>query len=114
MTAADVDALLTTTEPVELYNGPVEELVRRFPTSTNVAATVAMAVGEWSVVNGQVWADPGAEMTTHLIEVTADAGRYRFEIQNQPSPQNPRSSGVVPWSVVRTVREVCGRSWRVA
>ncbi len=33
-------------------------------------------------------------------------------LTNRPSPQNPRSSAVVPWAVVRSPRKLCGTTWR--
>lgn len=111
MDDAERERLHTATEPLTLYDGPVPELVRLFPTSTNVAAAVALAVGSWEAVRGRVVADPGVELTTHVIEVVGAAGRYRFEVQNQPSPQNPRSSGIVPWSVLATIADLVGDRW---
>lgn len=112
MAPDEVDALLSATEPVLLFDGASRELVKLFPSSTNVAATLALAVGSWDLVRGTVRADPSAELTTHLIEIEADAGRYRFEMGHHPSAQNPRSSAVVPWAVVRSLRDICGSSWR--
>lgn len=98
-------------EPTVLFDGESRELVRSFPSSTNVAATLALAVGSWDVVRGVVRADPAAELTSHVIEVEGASGRYRFEMQHQPSPANPRSSAVVPWAVVRSLRDLCAQSW---
>ena len=100
--------------PETLFEGDVRELVRLFPSSTNVAATLALAVGSWDVVGGTVRADPAADLTSHVIEVRGAAGEYRFEMRHHPSPSNPRSSAVVPWAVIRTLRDLCGRSWRFA
>lgn len=98
---ADVDIVTT------LFEGDVRELVTKFPSSTNVAATLALAVGDWDRVQGAVVADPDATLTHHVIEVDAEAGQYRFEMAHEPSKQNPRSSAVVPWAVVRSVRDLC-------
>ena len=100
------------TEPVRLYAGSIRDLVRLFPSSTNVAAALALAVGSWDVVHGEVWADPHADLTRHAVEVRSSSGEYRFEFGHQPSAQNPRSSAVVPWSVVRVLRDLCGSAWR--
>ncbi len=112
MTDEEARELLATTEPIILFDGDSRELVKLFPSSTNVAATLALAVGSWDVVRGTVRADPTAELTSHVIEIEGAAGQYRFEMANYPSPANPRSSGVVPWAVVRSLRDLCGSSWR--
>lgn len=106
--------LASATEPVVLFDGDVRELVRLFPTSTNVAAAVALAIDSWEVIGGKVVADPEADLTSHVITVSGEAGTYRFEIRNRPSPLNPRSSGIVPWAVVRVLRDLCGTAWRFA
>lgn len=107
--AARVSAVTAVTT---LFDGDVRELVKRFPTSTNVAATLALAVGSWDIVRGVVRADPLATMTSHVIEVEARSGEYRFEMRHHPSADNPRSSAVVPWAVVSSLRDICDRSWR--
>ena len=111
MSEAEVAELLATSERTVLFEGRIEELVTLFPSSTNVAATTALALGSWDLLNGTVIADPSATLTTHTIEVEAAAGRYRFEMMNEPSAEHPRSSAVVPWAVIRSLRDLCGRSW---
>ena len=103
--------LLSTTERRVLFDGRVEELVTLFPSSTNVAATTALALGSWDVLRGTVVADPAATLTSHVVEVEGASGRYRFEMVNEPSVEHPRSSAVVPWAVVRSLRDLCERSW---
>lgn len=97
--------------PTTLYEGGAPGLVAAYPASTNVAASLALAVGSIEVVTGCVVADPSATRTTHVIEVRGAAGDYRFEMTNHPSPTNPRSSAVVPWSVVTRLRDLCGSRW---
>lgn len=111
MSDAERDRVLGLTATTELFAGPVRELVAHFPASTNVAASLALAVGSTDLVDGRVVADPAATRTTHVIEVTGAAGDHRFEMTNHPSPENPRSSGIVPWSVVCELRRLCGSSW---
>ncbi len=109
MSSDERTAFLTLAAATELFAGPVTELVERFPASTNVAASLALACGSVDVVEGRVRADPAAQLTTHLIEIAGAAGNYRFEITNHPSPTNPRSSGIVPWSVVSLLSDLCRR-----
>lgn len=103
MDAADAERLRTATEPVELLRGPARRVTRAFPKSANVAASVALAVGDWDVVEAAVVADPSAELTSHVISAQGAAGSYRFEFRNHPSPQTPTSSQVVPYAVIAAI-----------
>lgn len=102
------DSINSTAAPLEIFSGPASDAARLFPRSLNVVAAVAMAIGNWGVVNVKLVADPGAELTKHVIEASGGSGAYRFEISNKPSPENPRTSGVVPFSVLRTLELIVG------
>lgn len=92
--------LHTATAPVELLRGPARQVTAAFPKSANVAASVALAAGDWDVVEAAVVADPQTTTTSHVISAEGAAGSYRFEIRNHPSPQTPTSSQVVPYAVL--------------
>ncbi|MEB3369073.1 aspartate dehydrogenase domain-containing protein [Saccharopolyspora mangrovi] len=92
--------LRTTGEPVQLMRAPAREVTAAFPASANVAASVALAVGDWDLVEATVVADPNAPLTSHVITADGSAGSYRFEIRNHPSVDNPATSGVVPHAVL--------------
>jgi aspartate dehydrogenase len=103
----------TTDAPLEIFRGSARDAARFFPRSLNVAATVAFAVDDFDVVEVSLVADPSAELTTHVIEAEGPTGRYRFEIANRPSPENPRTSGVVPHAVLRSLSVLVGRPVRI-
>jgi aspartate dehydrogenase len=97
------EAVRTTAVPLELMRGPAREVTAAFPKSANVAASVALAVRDWDVVEAAVIADPDAGLTSHLITAEGAAGSYRFEIRNRPSPRTPTSSAVVPHAVLSAI-----------
>lgn len=107
------DRIRTTAVSVEIFSGPAREAARLFPRSLNVAATVAFAVGDFDLVDVTLLADPEAELTTHVIEAEGPTGTYRFEVANRPSPANPRTSGVVPHAVLRSLSVLVGRPVRI-
>ncbi|MFD0900628.1 aspartate dehydrogenase domain-containing protein [Actinomadura sediminis] len=96
--------------PLEVRRGPAREIAAAFPKSTNVAAAVALAAGDWDVVEAVVVADPGADLTSHVITASGPAGEYRFEIRNRPSPRNPTTSQVVPYAVLKAVGDLAART----
>jgi aspartate dehydrogenase len=108
MSPAEAGALRSATGPVEIGRGPAKEIAGAFPQSTNVAATVALAVGDWDLVEAVVMADPGTPVTSHVIMASGAAGEYRFEIRNRPSAANPKTSEVVPYAVLAAIEDIAG------
>jgi aspartate dehydrogenase len=107
-------ALRAGDQEVVAFEGPAAEAVARFPQSVNVAATLALTAGSWDLVRVRVVADPAAEVNRHDIEIEGAAGRYRFTVENRPSPDNPKTSGIVPHAVVQGIAGLCGDGWRLA
>lgn len=108
MSQAQRSELESAAAPVEVFSGPARQAAQNFPKSLNVAAAVALAVGNWEVVSVRLLADPAATLTEHTIEARGASGDYGFSIKNQPSAQNPRTSGVVPWAVLRSLENALG------
>ncbi|WP_285724344.1 aspartate dehydrogenase domain-containing protein [Psychromicrobium xiongbiense] len=94
MNEAEQRELLDTVEPRRLFHGTPQEAVRLFPASLNVAVALGLAVGSLDRVEVELWADPGAGITEHLIQASGAAGDYEFRIRNTPNPAQPRSSGL--------------------
>lgn len=110
MSEEESTRIRSTTTETEVFSGSAREAARRFPRSLNVAASVALAVGDWNSVRVTLNADPCAVLTSHVIEATGPAGSYRFECRNHPSEDNPRTSGVVPFAVLRSLENIVGRT----
>ncbi|MFF2650806.1 aspartate dehydrogenase domain-containing protein [Streptomyces sp. NPDC058045] len=105
--------LHTTTEPVTVMSGTARDIPVKFPKSTNVAASVALAVGDLDAVRVDVVADPAAHHTSHTIEATGAHGSYRFEVRHLPDPSNPATSQVVPHAVLRSLGAIAGRGGQI-
>lgn len=98
-----VAALNAGTERVVCFDGLAIEAAERFPTSVNVAATLAIAVGDWDTVHVSVVGDPSATGNRHRIHITADAGQYKVDVANAALASNPRSSALVVGAALRAV-----------
>jgi aspartate dehydrogenase len=99
-------------DPVALHDGPAREAAARFPKNANVAATLALAAGDWDAVEVKLVAAPGTALTRHVVEFAGAVGEYRFELANLPDPGNPATSGLVPYTVLRTLADL-GAAWRI-
>lgn len=89
--------------PVVVFTGPASKAAALFPKSMNVAATLSLALPD-TPVEVELVADPAASLVTHVVTAEGPVGEYRFEVRNHPSPSNPRTSRVVPYAVLQTLR----------
>jgi aspartate dehydrogenase len=92
------------TEPRELFAGTAREGALLFPENINVAAAVSLAGLGLDHTEVRVVADPALERNRHEVVAEGDFGRLRFEIENVPSADNPRTGRLVAMSVVQALR----------
>ncbi len=93
-------------EPTLVYEGPVEDALKHFPKSVNVAA--ALALYSKSGVLVRIIADPTRENIVHEIEVESKVSNLRILVENVPHPDNPRTSYLAALSCIQKLREICG------
>lgn len=114
--AGRIDTItLTTTKPQKalgdktydkdtvIFEGDVKEAVKRFPFNINVCATLALTGGEPKV---RIIASPAIKRNTHEIEVKGDFGRMQFRMENEPSPDNPKTSYLAVLSAVDKLKNI--------
>ncbi len=104
------DRVLTATHPVELLRGGPADLIKAFPKSTNVVSALALAAGNWGVVEAVLIADPAAEQTSHHVMAETSLGTFDVRVTNEASRSNPASSALVPHAVVRGLRTLANAS----
>jgi len=76
----------------------------RGPASINVAAAVSLAGIGLDRTEVVMLADPTVTRNMHSITAEGAFGSLRFEIENVPSPTNPRTGILVAMSVLHTLR----------
>ncbi|SJM61682.1 aspartate dehydrogenase domain-containing protein [Agrococcus casei] len=115
--AADLRALRPGDEPKVVFSGGPADAIKKFPGNVNVAVALAWATrgtGDSATalerslqrVQVELVADPDAELSSHDIEASGPAGRFRMRFESAPSPENPRTSGLTAISLAHTLRRV--------
>lgn len=94
-------------KPMDLYVGPVEGALRRFPANVNVSATTAVASFP-TKVKVHVVADPNATSNRHEVVAEGDFGRLTSITENQPSALNPKTSALAIQSALALLERIGG------
>jgi aspartate dehydrogenase len=90
-------------EPKLVYEGSVEEAVKRFPREMNVAATLALTVKPVKV-KVQVLSDPAVQRNTHEIQLRWRFGEMFLRFANDPHPANLHTSALAAWSAIKLLK----------
>jgi aspartate dehydrogenase len=88
-----------------VYDGYAEEVVRLFPREMNVAATLALAVRP-NRVRVKVISDPKAKKNVHEVKLSWKHGDMLFRFENDPHPDNPKTSALAAWSAIELLKRL--------
>ncbi len=93
-------------EETMIFEGTAEEAARAFPTTSNVAASLRLAVGQNVPVRVRVMAVPGGSKNVHEIRVQGEFGKLAVDVENVPSKANPRTSQLAAFSALATLNNL--------
>jgi aspartate dehydrogenase len=106
MDPALIDELETADTPVMAFSGTAREAAVRFPASANVAATLGLATIGLDRTHVSLVGIRSIDQVRHTIRASGAAGSYQFSIENRASDENPRTSAITPYSIVRALNDM--------
>jgi len=89
------------------YSASAREAARLFPQNANFAAAVALAGMGFDDTTVELCADPAATRNTHSVHATGVFGDISVRIDGVSLAANPKTSLLTPFSVVRTLMNLC-------
>src|SRR5271155_4725462 len=93
-------------EEAIIFEGSAEEAARAFPATSNVAASLRLAVDPSAPLRVRVVAVPGGSENVHEICVLGEFGCLTVRIENVPSKSNPRTSQLATFSAIATLKNL--------
>jgi aspartate dehydrogenase len=93
-------------EDTVIFEGLAEEAARAFPTTSNVAASLRLAVDPAAPVRVRIVAVPGGNENVHEIRVQGEFGKLSVKVENVPSKENPRTSQLAAFSAIATLKNL--------
>lgn len=91
-------------EATAFYRGTAAETARLFPKNANVAMTTALAGIGPDATTITLVADPSSVTNRHEIAASGAFGRLEVTIDNAALPDNPKTSAMAAFSLVRVLR----------
>jgi aspartate dehydrogenase len=88
-----------------VYEGNAQEAVHRFPREMNVAATLALTVPRDRLMVKLI-SDPKTRRNTHEIMVKWVHGDMHLKFENDPHPENPKTSALAAWSAIKLLKDL--------
>lgn len=96
--------------PVEteelIFEGSAGEAIRAFPKNINVSIILSLAGIGMEQTKVQIIADAAATSNSHSVTVEGDFGRACLTVENQPLPENPKTSYLAAMSVLGTLQRL--------
>lgn len=99
----DLDRL---NEPHVLFDGTARDGVPHFPANVNIAAVLSMAGIGFDRTRLKAVADPRLTRNTHFIEVRGKTGNVSIELENVPSPDNPKTAWLACYSALAALKQM--------
>ncbi|MFD4819224.1 aspartate dehydrogenase [Peribacillus butanolivorans] len=91
-------------EETVLFEGSAAEAIKQFPRNINVAIVLSLAGLGSEKTKVKIIADPYVLKNIHLIEASGSFGKLKLEIENDPMPNNPKTSYLAALSVLATLQ----------
>jgi aspartate dehydrogenase len=95
-------------EDTVIFEGLAEEAARAFPATSNVAASLRLAIDPATPVpvRVRIIAVPNGTENVHEIRIEGEFGRLSVKIENVPSRRNPRTSQLAAFSAIATLKNL--------
>lgn len=98
----DLDQL---TEPTVVFEGSAADSSRLYPKNANVTAAIAIAGIGFDNTAVRLVADPTIDKNVHELEAIGAFGRFSIRLENNPLPENPRTSWLAVLSIEAELRK---------
>lgn len=89
-----------------IFEGNAKQAIARFPKNTNIAIVLSLAGLGMEETRVKIIADPDVTKNIHQLEATGDFGNFNLTLENNPSPDNPKTSYLTALSILATLRSL--------
>jgi aspartate dehydrogenase len=88
------------------FEGAARRAALEFPQNANVVAAVALAGIGFEKTRVRLMVDPAVSTNQHQVTAAGPFGEIQVQVTARTLPQNPKTSMLAPYSIVRTLRNL--------
>ncbi|KAA9015965.1 aspartate dehydrogenase [Niallia endozanthoxylica] len=87
-----------------LFSGCAEDAIQKFPQNINVSIILSLAGIGPAKTAVTIIADPKVDKNNHTIEASGSFGKLSVKVENDPMPENPKTSYLAVLSVISALQ----------
>ena len=87
-----------------MFEGAAGEAIELFPKNINVSIILSLAGLGPENTHVKIISDPEVEKNNHIIEATGSFGKLSLQVENNPMPNNPKTSYLAALSVLSSLK----------
>lgn len=87
-----------------LFEGSASEAIQLFPQNINVSIILSLVGLGPDKTSVKIIADPNVTKNNHCIEAKGSFGKLTLQVENDPMPNNPKTSYLAALSVLSTLK----------
>src|SRR5699024_10742181 len=77
-----------------------------FPKNANISIIISLSGIGIDKTSVQIIADPKVDKNIHQLEARGDFGKLELELENNPSPDNPKTSYLTAMSILSSLKSL--------
>jgi aspartate dehydrogenase len=89
-----------------MFEGSAHEAIELFPKNINVSIILSLAGLGPDQTDVKIISDPAVKKNSHSIEASGSFGKLSLQVENDPMPNNPKTSYLAALSVLSALKNI--------
>jgi len=93
-------------EETIVFDGPAKEAIKAYPKNANISIIISISGIGIDKTRVKIIDDPKVDKNIHQLEAHGDFGKLELKLENNPSPDNPKTSYLTAMSILSSLKSL--------